>query len=301
MEILYWLEGLRTPLLDNLMLLITEFGSETAFLVAALIVFWCVDKNKGYYLMGVGFLGTIVNQFLKLVCRVPRPWVRDEGFSAVEAAKADAGGYSLPSGHSQNSVGTFGGLALTTKNKVLRIVFIAIAVLVPFSRMYLGVHTPADVLVGSGCALAMAFGLRFLSKGKFVKQMLFSTCVIAVVYLLFVQFVLDPAKLDGDNYSHGLENCYTLLGAVFGMLAVYFVDEKWLHFEVKAVWWAQILKVLGGLAVVLVVKSGLKEPLNMLLGELPGRAVRYLLIVLVAGIVWPMSFRWFARMGGREK
>ena len=49
--------------------------------------------------MTVGFFGTLVNQFLKLVCRVPRPWVRDPNFTIVEAARADATGYSFPSGH----------------------------------------------------------------------------------------------------------------------------------------------------------------------------------------------------------
>ena len=168
MEFLYLLEKLRNPVLDNFMLLVTTFGEETAFLVAALIVFWCVDKNRGYYVLAVGFFGNILNQFLKLLCRVPRPWVRDPNFTIVEAAREEASGYSFPSGHSQTAVGTFGSLAAAGKNKILRWVFIAIAVLVPLSRMYLGVHTPADVLVGSGCALAMIFGFRFVNDGKYV-------------------------------------------------------------------------------------------------------------------------------------
>ena len=56
MEFLYFLENLRFPLLDQFMLLITKLGEETAFLAAAMIVFWCVDKYKGYYLMMVGFI-----------------------------------------------------------------------------------------------------------------------------------------------------------------------------------------------------------------------------------------------------
>ena len=57
MELLYLLESIRTPMLDEIMLLITRLGEETAFLVTALIVFWCVDKRKGYYIMAVGFFG----------------------------------------------------------------------------------------------------------------------------------------------------------------------------------------------------------------------------------------------------
>ena len=143
MGFLYFLEGIRFPLLDKIMLAVTTMGEETAFLVAAMIVFWCVDKRKGYYVMAVGFIGTMLNQFLKLVCQVPRPWVLDPEFTIVEQAREAATGYSFPSGHSQNAVGTFGALACISRNKLLKRVFIAVAVLVPFSRMYLGVHTPA--------------------------------------------------------------------------------------------------------------------------------------------------------------
>lgn len=301
MQFLYLLENIRFPLMNELMLLITQFGEETAFLVAALIVFWCVDKNRGYYILGVGFSGTILTQFLKLLCKVPRPWVLDPNFEPIPGSKEAAGGYSFPSGHSQSSVGTFGSLAVAGKNKVLRWIFVAICVLVPFSRMYLGVHTPADVLVGSACAIVLIFGLRFLNDGRFVKQTLLILSGVAVVYFVFVQFLLDPQNLDAHNYESGLKNAYTLMGAVFGMVVVYFVDEKWLHFEVKAIWWAQVLKVLGGLGLVLAVKEGLRSPLNALFSEYPGRAVRYFLIVLVAGILWPLTFRWFSTLGKKEK
>ena len=56
MELLYMLESLRTPWLDRLMLAITYLGDEMAFLVIALVVFWCVDKRQGYFLISVGTL-----------------------------------------------------------------------------------------------------------------------------------------------------------------------------------------------------------------------------------------------------
>ena len=70
------LEGLRFPAMDAWMQAVTELGSEALFLVAALVLFWCVSKQDGYYLLTVGFFGTVLNQFLKLLCRIPRPWVR---------------------------------------------------------------------------------------------------------------------------------------------------------------------------------------------------------------------------------
>ena len=84
MQFLYLLEQIRVPVLNELMLAITYLGDEIAFLVAAIIMYWCVDKRKGYYILSVGFIGTIANQFLKLVCKIPRPWVRDPQFTILE-------------------------------------------------------------------------------------------------------------------------------------------------------------------------------------------------------------------------
>ena len=160
MEILYMLEKIRIPVLNELMLAVTTLGEETAFLALALVFFWCIDKRRGYLLMAVGFAGTILNQFAKLVFRVPRPWVLDEDFTILEQAREAAGGYSFPSGHTQFAVGTFGSICATDKHKWIKGICIAIMILVPFSRMYVGVHTLSDVLVGAGMALFLVWIFR---------------------------------------------------------------------------------------------------------------------------------------------
>lgn len=304
MDFLYLLERIRVPVVNEFMLLVTQLGEETAFLVVALILFWCVDKYKGYYLLSVGFIGTLANQFMKLWFRIPRPWILDKDFTILEQAREAASGYSFPSGHTQSAVGTFGCLAYTEKKKWVRVVAIAIAVLVPFSRMYIGVHTPLDVAVAALMALILIFALRpvvFGRNGKNMPVLLAMMSLLAVAYLCYVELYPFPSDIDAHNLTSGIKNAYTLLGALAGLCVVYIADEKWLHFQVKAVWWAQILKVLFGLVLVLIVKSGMKTPLNMLFGESIGRAVRYFLIVIVAGIVWPLSFRCFAKLKTKEK
>ena len=304
MEFLYLLESIRMPWLNEWMLAITHLGEETAFLAIALIVFWCVDKYEGYYLLGVGLFGNLVNQFMKIVCRIPRPWVRDPNFHALEDAVPEAGGYSFPSGHSQTAVGTFGCLATSVKRKWLRALCIAVMVLVPFSRMYVGVHTPADVLVGSGMALVMVFAFRPLMLGndkKNIPWVFVGLFVLSIAYLAYVELYPFPADLDAHNYESALKNGYTFSGCFVGVLTVYLVDEKYTHFETKAIWWAQLLKIAGGLGLVLGVKAGLKPVLEAFLPVMSARAVRYCLIVIVAGIVWPLSFRWFGKLGNKEK
>lgn len=303
MAFLYWLEDLRAPVLNELMLAVTYLGDEIAFLVVALILIWCADKRTGYYVLAVGFLGTIVNQFMKLWFRIPRPWVLDENFTILEQAREGASGYSFPSGHTQSSVGTFGAIAYTTKNKVLRWLCIAVVILVPFSRMYIGVHTPLDVGVAAAMAAVLIFLLKpiILGRNDRVFPVFLGIMVaVSVAFLCFVELYPFPADIDPHNMASGLKNAYTLLGSLLGLVAVYIVDEKWLHFPTKAVWWAQVIKVAIGLVLVLLVKNGLRAPLDAVFGELIGRAVRYFMIVIAAGMVWPLTFKWFAQLGIKE-
>ncbi|MBR5125561.1 MAG: phosphatase PAP2 family protein [Oscillospiraceae bacterium] len=304
MEILYFLESIRMPVLNEFMLLITRLGEETAFLVAALIVFWCVDKRKGYYLMTVGFTGTMANQFLKLACRVPRPWVLDENFTILEQAREAATGYSFPSGHSQSAVGTFGAVANTTKKRWIRIACIAVCVLVPLSRMYVGVHTPSDVLVGSGMALLLVGVLKkpVLEGGdRAMKVLIALMLVMAIGLLAYVEMWKFPADMDVHNLESGMKNAYTMLGCLIGIGIVYPAEKRFVNFDTHACWWAQILKAVGGFAVVLLVKEGLRAPLEAVFGgHLAARGVRYMLIVVVAGLVWPMTFRKIAELGEKK-
>ena len=304
MDFLYLLEKIRMPGLNELMLAVTELGGELPFLVIALVVFWCVDKRRGYYVLSVGFLGTLTNQFMKLWFRVPRPWVLDPEFTILEQAREAATGYSFPSGHTQNAVGTFGALTVTTKTKWIRWITLALAVLVPFSRMYVGVHTPKDVLVAAGMAvlfLAVMYPVVFGKDGKYIPAMLAVMTVLAAAFLCFVEFYSFPADIDQHNLESGIKNAYTLAGALAGLIIVYFVDEKYIRFDTKAVWWVQIIKVAVGLLAVLAVKSGLKAPIDALCGgHMIGRAIRYFLIVIMAGIVWPLFFKCLNRRFGKQ-
>lgn len=303
MEFLYLLESVRMPVLNEFMLAITQLGEETAFLVIALIIFWCVDKYKGYYILSVGFVGTLVNQFLKLWYRIPRPWVIDKDFTILEAAREAASGYSFPSGHTQSAVGTFGAIAYTTQNRKIKIAAVLIAVLVSLSRMYIGVHTPLDVFVSVAIAVILIVAMKSLVMDHFSScfpYVFVGMMLMSVGFLGFVELYNFPADIDAHNLASGRENAYTLFGCLLGLLVVYTIDERWLNFSTKAVWWAQIGKVAGGLALVLAAKAGLKAPMNALFGELLGRSIRYMLIVIVAGVLWPLSFKYFKKFGAKD-
>ncbi len=300
MEFLYILEKLRNPFLNKLFLAITSLGEETAFLVIGLVVFWCVSKRRGYYLMGVGFLGTIASQAMKIACRIPRPWVKDPNFTILEEAREAAAGYSFPSGHTQTAVGTFGAVAHSSRRSIVKWVSILLAAMVGISRMYIGVHTPQDVLVGAGISIVFIFALHPLMLGKKDRTfpVLVGLSLVSLVYLTVMECVSFPADIDSHNLESAMKNAYTLTGTTVGLAVVYPLEKKYINFTESAVWWAQILKVILGLGIVLAVKEGLRAPLDALFaGHLAARAVRYFLIVMVAGALWPLTFRFFAKLG----
>lgn len=302
MEFLRFLENLRTPFGDTFFSAITHLGEETLFIIAGLLFFWCINKKKGYYILSVGFLGTVINQFLKLSFRIPRPWVKDPDFTIVESARAEATGYSFPSGHTQSAVGVFGSIARISKKTFVRILCIAVCLLVPLSRMYLGVHTPMDVGVSFLIAILLIFVLHpvvewALAKPKHMRIYFAVMAALSCLFLLFVLLYPFPADIDPDNYASGVKNAYKILGCVLGLWLAYEIDERYIHFDTKGTWWVQVLKLVIGLLPLLAIKSGLKAPLYSLCnGNYAADGIRYFLMTAFAGGVWPMTFKFFARL-----
>ena len=307
MEFLYFLESIRNPVLDTVMSIITYLGDEIAFLALALAVFWCVDKKRGYYLLSVGFCGVIINQVLKLCFRIPRPWVLDPNFKPIESAIPAATGYSFPSGHTQNATCTFGGVARFSKALWIRIASVAVIVLVAFSRMYLGVHTPLDVGVSLIIGTLLVFSLyplfEYASKHENIYYVIFgSFFVIALGFLVFTLVFPNFIELDPEHSNSALKNACTILGATAGMLVAYPIDRKFVRFDEKATIAGQAVKLIVGIIAVLIIKEGLKALFTLGGGteHYLLRAVRYFAVVVFAGCIYPMTFKWLKKLGKKN-
>lgn len=304
MEFLRFLESIRTPVGDFFFSVITHLGDETFFLVLAITFFWCISKRQGYYILMTGVVGSVVNQWLKIVCRIPRPWIIDPNFTTVGNATEAAGGYSFPSGHTQNIAGTFGCIGRYNKQKWLKIVAAVVIVLVAFSRMYLGVHTPLDVGVSLVVAAVLVFSFHFIfrteeSCEKYILYAIGGSVLLSIGFILYV-FLIPESSFEGEaalkNLMSARDNAATLIGCLFGLFVVYPLDRKYIKFETEGRWYAQLIKLGIGLAVDLAIKSLLKQPLVNLFGMYPGRAVRYFLIVVFSGTVWPLTFKYFKKL-----
>ncbi len=306
MNFLEWLSGLRTPLGDLLMGAVTRLGEEALFIVLALTVFWCVDKKRGYFLLFTGFVGMVCNQLLKMIFRIPRPWVRNPDFEIVESAREQATGYSFPSGHTQIAATLYGGIARTSRRRTVQVGGVLLCLLVAFSRMYLGVHTPADVLVSLGIGAVLVWGLwpvfeRLYRSASGMLCLILAVLALAVCNLAFVQLYPFPADVDAANLADAQSVAWKMLGMILGMCILYPVDRFLLRFDTAAVWWAQILKVALGFGIVMALRVCLKEPLNRWAGENLGGALRYFLMVLAAGVLIPFFFRFLPKRPARTQ
>lgn len=306
MEVLRFFEGIRNPFLDGIMSMITHFGEEIILIVFILVMFWCINKKDGYYLIIVGFLGIVLQQFLKLLFRIPRPWVIDKNFTIVESARKGATGYSFPSGHTLTAVSAYGGLFKITKYKWLKILSIILAILVPLSRMYLGVHTPLDVFASIIIAIILLVTLYPLtqndkSSDKKMLIALISLVILSLFAYIFVSLYKFPENADMKNIIDGISNLSKISGASVGLLIAWYIENKYIKFETKAKWYIQVFKCLFGVLLILAIKEIIKAPLNNLVGINTGNFIRYFIVAITGVAIWPAIFTKFNKFLNKKE
>ena len=161
--LLYW-QNIRIQcpqIIDKFFLSITILGEFWLPTLICAIVYWCIDFKTGIYLFTLEGVNCLVTNFFKMLACVNRPWILDNRIKPSELAVPFARGYSFPSGHSAMSSSVVGGVAYyIRKNKSLCVSLIAIILLVGFSRLWLGVHTPQDVVCGLLTGLILVFALN---------------------------------------------------------------------------------------------------------------------------------------------
>jgi membrane-associated phospholipid phosphatase len=266
------------PVLDAVFKAITFMGEEEFFLVLLPLIFWCVDSAAGARLVVVFLLSAYLNTGLKDVFQHPRPFDIDPTVKLHEV-----GGYGLPSGHSQSAVVVWGTMALQFRKRWLWIVAILLMVLIGFSRIYLGVHFPTDVLAGWAVgavvlALYLAWGPRIeagLRRAGLARQL-----VVAVVVPLALMLV-HPTKDITSSMA-------VLMGLGVGMA----LGRRVAPYTTAGSSGQRALRFLVGVVGVLVLYLGLSllfpsegEPLYLVL-----RAVRYASIGLWAALGAPWLF-----------
>ena len=231
MTFLKMLESIRTPFWDQVAAAVTLLGEETFFMLVGLALVWCFDKRWGFRLLFAGLTGTVLNQLLKAVFLIPRPWVLDPNFTIVEAARAGATGYSFPSGHTQSAATVLGMLAVWVRNRYFTVVCMLGIIAVALSRMYLGVHTPLDVGVSliTGLATVAVMPRLFDRAERSVRGQRVLAWGMLGFALLLLLYVLFWPKREGNVAefdAHGVESAWTLFGTMCGLLIAWQADRR---------------------------------------------------------------------------
>jgi membrane-associated phospholipid phosphatase len=269
------------PALDAVFKAITFLGEEEFFLILLPLIFWCVDFAVGVRLAIAFLLSTYVNTGLKDLFAHPRPFEFDP---TVQRHFAGVGGYGLPSGHSQSAVVVWGTIAAGFRKAWLWIVAVVLAVLIGFSRIYLGVHFPTDVF--GGWAVGAAFLALYLALEPRVAAWL-KRAGLAVQLALAVAVPLVLLLI------YPTDDTVKPMAVLAGMGVGIALTGQVAPFSASGPLWQRAVRFLVGAIGLLVFYFGLKlvfpaegEPLYFAL-----RIVRYVLVGLWAGLGAPWLFR----------
>jgi len=300
MELVWFFDSIRTPFWDTVVGLITRLGEETIAVVIICILFWCISKRIAYGIGITFFLSGLTVQGMKICFRIPRPWVLDTALveRIPEDVMAYATGYSFPSGHTQSAASMYGALGAQLKNKVLMSICFIIPVLVAFSRVYLGVHTLADVLASLLISAVFIFiTVKYILK-DFETVIKKRELIIALGIILYAAVAIIIAAVlysNGTIDESNISDCVKAAGAAIGFAVGMYIERVYVSFSVKSKSiFIHTIKVILGIAGVLAFQVGLKEVLSLIniTGLIPD-AIRYFLLIFWVIALYPMIIKRF--------
>ncbi|MDD3238202.1 MAG: phosphatase PAP2 family protein [Candidatus Gastranaerophilales bacterium] len=227
-------------ILDHFFLIVTMFGEFLIPLLFVSCIYWCVNKKDGVFLLFTVAISFWITQMLKMTACIYRPWILNSEVHPIKSAMKMAYGYSFPSGHTANSMAVWGGYAfLKWDKKVIRNIFFAMVVLVAFSRNYIGVHTPQDVIVsiivGVGVWFIAKYLINWINNGK--NRDVIAYCVAMALTCLYERYVL--VKNFPIDYLNGKilvdpawikDGSFVCFGYLLGFFTGWIVERKFINF-----------------------------------------------------------------------
>jgi membrane-associated phospholipid phosphatase len=274
-----WIQQYANPVIDAFFKAVTFLGNEEYYILSIPLFFWLYDKRFAMRFGLFFLLNAYINSFIKHIFKVPRP--------PLKLHKIEQGGYSFPSGHAQGNTSFWGYLAVQVRKPWAYIVAAVLICLVAFSRVYLGVHFPHDIIVGVLIGIAWIAIYEFLAR-RIKWQLTRLQWFLVSLGLCAVLLAIHPT---GD----GPLTMGFMLGALWG----YRLEKDFVGFSEKGNWWRNILKAAIGLAGLFALRMGLKPVLLLAFGHPEeGTALyhaatflRYFLIGLWVTLAAPWVFR----------
>ncbi|MBQ3281016.1 MAG: phosphatase PAP2 family protein [Eubacterium sp.] len=298
-EILLALQNFRVSINDALtpfMEMISLFAV-TYLVIAPAVIYWCVDKKAGLYSLASYYSCIAVNAVVKLTVCAYRPWIRDERILPAGDAIRTATGYSFPSGHSSTASPIYGSMAVKAWKKLrwISVLCLICVLLTGFSRLYLGVHTPQDVLVGLSLGAIAVFCMdrlfRYLGKHPDKENMfLIGGIVFGVASILYItlkpypmdyvdgKLLVDPVRMMKDGYGD--------IGAMIAFCIGRLIEKTWVNYEPSATK-EELAASAAGAVILFFLIANIGDPLKSLLGIRWGQLAASSIEALFITAAWP--------------
>lgn len=288
MEFLHFLSQFRTDGGDIFFQLITYTAQELFVVGIICWLFWCSNKRLAYTLGFSYFTSGLLVQGLKITFRIPRPWILDPSFQPVPSAVPGATGYSFPSGHTQSITALFGTAALHVRKRLYQVLCFVVIFLVGFSRMYLGCHTPKDVIVSFILSfLCVTFCYHHIYMKKSFEKSPGKVAVIMLLISLALSFYSVFLEKAGHIELVYAKDCLKAGGAGAAFSLGYYLEQRFIRFALPQNTKQKILRLIFGLLGALIILEGIKPLIGT---SLPASFLRYFLAVFWIIAVYPFLF-----------
>ena len=269
MEFLHFLSQFRTDGGDIFFQLVTYTAQELFVVGIICWLFWCSNKRLAYTLGFSYFTSGILVQGLKITFRIPRPWM-------------------------------FGTAALHFRKHLHQALCFVVIFLVGFSRMYLGCHTPKDVIVSFSISfLCVMFCYHYIYRKKSFEKAPGKVAVIMLFISLALSFYSLFLEKTGYIDSIYAKDCLKAGGAGAAFALGYYLEQRFIRFRLPENTKHKILRLVFGLLGALIIQEGLKPLIGT---SLPASFLRYFLTVFWILTVYPFLFtKYEARIKNVQK
>lgn len=288
LDFLVWLQSLRVPFLDNLFIGLSALGSEEAYMALLAFAYLCVGHRIGFHLVVLFLATSFSNGLIKQAIGTVRPFEQYPE-QITPLYPESGGGPSFPSGHAQNAAVVWGFVALRIGSSAERIAALLLIAGIAFSRLWLGVHWPIDVLggliIGGLILLAYLFVLgAWKASGR---KLEFANSVVLVIAASGLMYIA----------GQGIEACVRSAGVLLGAGVGFILLER-RGYSAHAPRLTQAFKLLVAVVVLLGLRIGLKAvlgdsgPADYVRYAALGFALTYLLPTFFTGYYkWRMRLR----------
>ena len=288
-SLMEWLQTHTSDAGISFMSFFSLFGEELPLILIVGFVYWSYDKKLGRKVGLIAIMGLIWNTMIKNIVMRRRPYFDHENINILRIVEPEADiydisaqGFSFPSAHSTNSVTVFGSLAVNLRKRWFTVIAIIIPLMTGISRFVVGAHYPTDVMAG------WLLGLTSVVLVTILQNRVKNTLVLYGILLI--------TAIPGFFYCTSADY-FTAVGLLIGFMGGTLLDDYYVHFEDTRKPMSMVARLLGGLAVYLVVNSLLKMPFSKEFlsdgstAALMVRCARYAIVAFIDFGVYPMLFK----------